>query len=118
MNIDKALTKEEFEFVLKDIKNKDELNSFLEIIAQRKKKAENPCSCGMEINDFIKHGILGCDKCIDHFGEVLLSFLNKSKGKDGLVIDLQMKLKKAIIEEKYEEAAFFRDELKKMKIKT
>lgn len=113
LNIDKVLSKSEFKHALFSIENKDQLNQFLEIIAIRKKKADNPCpSCNTNIKEIMKTGQVGCDKCSHHFEEVLISILNKIQGKE--ILDLQMKMSKAVKEEKYEDAALLRDKIKKL----
>ncbi len=89
-------------------------------------------NCGMSFSDFQKTGRLGCAECYNAFGEKLREFLEEIhgsaeyRGRSYAVSkeesrrfqkarELQLKLKKAIEEENFEEAARIRDELKKIK---
>lgn len=95
--------------------------------------------CGSSYEDFIKNGKFGCDKCYETFSEkidVLLKNIhgvNKHVGRNFNVIEskvknneskietkqikiekLQERLKKEIKDERYEDAAKTRDEIKKI----
>lgn len=104
------------------------LNDFLGIT---NKSASISCpNCGMDHASFKKTGRLGCEKCYEHFkttiDEILPSIQpgNKHQGKRTgenseeflkrkKLEDLKENLKKAIIDERYEDAAKLRDEIKK-----
>lgn len=104
------------------------LNDFLGITSSHTKII---CpSCGTDHATFKKTGRLGCEDCYKHFkstideilpsiqpgrehkgkiaGENSAEFLKKKK-----INDLKENLKKAILDERYEDAAKFRDEIKK-----
>lgn len=94
--------------------------------------------CGTTYDDFIETGMFGCSECYDTFGAPLDSLLKNlhgtakhigrgsdSKGEEIKIdskvksnnnikqkSDLQQELEKAIKEERYEDAAKIRDELK------
>lgn len=87
--------------------------------------------CGFTQSDFKKTGRLGCSVCYQTFAEGLQSLLKamhkgtRHVGKiparahrglelAGRIKDLQDDLDRAVREEKYEEAARLRDEIKKM----
>ena len=93
------------------------------------------CSnCGTNFDSIRKTGFVGCEKCYDFFArpiEVMLSKLQPStvhKGKlsgaDGKKIErentlksLKDELKRAIIDEKYEQAAVLRDKIREIEDK-
>jgi len=96
-------------------------------------RKESPCpSCGFTHADFKKTGRLGCPICYEHFSDGLVTLLKSMhKGvrhvgkvpkrfkelKKALDVSdrlkaLQRKLTKAINEEKFEQAAELRDEIK------
>ena len=104
------------------------LNDFLGIA--NSPKAVTCPSCGTDHATFKKTGRLGCEKCYQHFkitideilpsiqpgcehkgkriGENNEEFLKKKKLKE-----LKENLQKAILDERYEDAAKYRDEIKK-----
>lgn len=104
------------------------LNDFLGIT--NSPKSVTCPSCGMNHTTFKKTGRLGCEKCYEHFkstideilpsiqpgkvhkgkhtGESNEEFLKKKRLKE-----LKENLQKAILDERYEDAAKFRDEIKK-----
>lgn len=116
--------------------NQNLLNSFNNI---KELKCEK---CGMTYNDFIKSGKFGCDNCYTVFSKRLdgviknLQGANIHTGRRGKksnsklkinnvenkqqseeitkLKDLKEKLNAAIKEERYEDAAKFRDEIKKL----
>ncbi len=113
LNIDKVLNKEEFKYALNSLKDNNQLNQFLEVLSDKKKKSQKPCpDCGSNLAEILKKDKINCKKCKSHFAEFLVSFL----GKDSVLLDLQIKIRKAIQEEKYEEAAVFRDQIKKLEV--
>ena len=98
-------------------------------------------NCGMSYNDFINTGLFGCSECYDVFSDPIDSLLKnlhgtakhvgripKGKAEEIKIEDeqkvkskeeykkekLEEDLKKAIKEERYEDAAKIRDELKEM----
>ena len=108
---------------------------------------EVKCSnCGYTLDDYSKTGLFGCPKCYDTFNETLDELFLKLHGKNRHVnknkkqklndsskvlenfeekkveklnrLDmLKEKLKKLVDEERYEEAAVIRDEIKKIENK-
>lgn len=91
-------------------------------------------SCSTSFDTVRKSGFLGCDKCYETFADSIEAMLSKiqpstvHKGKlsgaDGKKIErentlknLKEDLKRAIIEEKYEQAAVIRDKIKEFEQK-
>ena len=92
-------------------------------------------TCNSTLSDFNKTGLFGCPDCYDTFAEEIIPVLQKTqpavshkgnvpvnkeqapedKEKNEKLQSLQEELKKMISEEKYEEAAKIRDEIKAMK---
>jgi protein arginine kinase activator len=98
---------------------------------QAQKQMLKCSSCGLSYDDFKKKGRLGCDLCYVTFRQQLLPLLKKihsatrHTGKMPLHVDrkvstrvkikeLQVRLKRAIQMEEFEEAAWLRDEIKKL----
>lgn len=91
-------------------------------------------SCGTAYDDFINSGLLGCEDCYDEFARDIENILTKiqpstvhkgkaaskaskaePKGEKPSEIDgLKAELKKAVDEERYEDAAEIRDKIKKL----
>lgn len=94
-------------------------------------------NCGMTYNDFIDTGMFGCSECYDVFSNPIDSLLKNLHGTakhigrgakgEGEPIkekveskkltkkeELEAKIEKAIKEERYEDAAKLRDEIKEM----
>ncbi len=109
------------------------LNEFLSMgISAPKQTPGGVCSkCGMEFDTFRETGLLGCPACYEQFSSAVRSILpsiqagdtHKGKicGRDGeqirfhqTVKGLKEKLKRAILDERYEDAAKLRDELKNL----
>ena len=98
--------------------------------AQRQEEENLKCpNCGLTYREFMKTAKLGCEKCFDAFGErlnQLLKNLHASAQYTGKrythddrkamtlekIRTLKAALKKAVEEEKFEEAARLRDEIK------
>ncbi len=99
------------------------------------KKSELRCPhCGLNYEDFKKIGRLGCSQCYQSFKESLTPLLKKIQGaeqhtgkfphyadkttkKEIEIKELESRLKKAIQEENFEEAAKIRDKIReKLKI--
>lgn len=98
---------------------------------------KNPSSCqkcGTTFDEFRRTGFLGCEECYEVFSGVIESSLSKIQpstthkgtlaGEEGKKIEkkneldsLKDELKKAIIDERYEEAAVLRDKIKKLEEK-
>jgi len=109
------------------------LNDFISVPASHvsaKSVARCPV-CSTSYEEFRRTGLLGCDKCYETFGSIIESTLSQIQpstvhkgslsGEEGEKIkkenelsDLKNELKKAIIEERYEDAAVLRDKIKKM----
>lgn len=87
--------------------------------------------CGMKLGDFKKTGRLGCAHCYKQFREVIAQMLPQMQSGDEhtgkrpaamlermahehRIAELKAKLREAIREEAYEEAARLRDELRRM----
>ncbi len=87
--------------------------------------------CGTDFTTFNSTGLLGCDKCYDVFSDAVETMLAKTQGatshngkitgtdkekitKQNELRDLKSNLQKAILEEKYEEAAILRDKIKEI----
>jgi len=88
-------------------------------------------NCSTTYDEFKRTGFLGCDKCYDTFSSAIEGILSRiqpatvHKGslggetgekirKENELSNLKDELKKAIIEERYEDAAVLRDKIKKM----
>lgn len=94
-------------------------------------------SCGTAYDDFINSGLLGCEDCYDEFSKDIENILTKiqtstvhkgktkaaskkdeSKDEKPSEIDtLKAELKKAVEEERYEDAAHIRDKIKSLEEK-
>lgn len=116
-------------------------NSFMPLITANK---ETKCDkCGMTYNEFMQLGKFGCNNCYDAFSTRIDAILKRLQGSNRYIgkkaeinennnaneikekkttskqekIDkLKEKLKELVQEEKYEEAAKVRDEIKKMEV--
>lgn len=104
--------------------------------AQKQQKPEIACShCKMNVNEFRKNGQFGCNHCYRTFEDVLENALKKMQpsnrhvGKIPKSIEplmeakreamtlkkgLELKLKLAIKDERYEDAAKLRDQIKEL----
>ncbi len=88
-------------------------------------------TCGMTYRDFYKQGKLGCADCIRYFGEDFQQILHRVQGKlthtgkipqriGGDVMlkrdirELKESLQRKVIEEKFEEAALIRDQIREL----
>lgn len=91
-------------------------------------------ACGTLFDEFKKTGLLGCDKCFDEFENVIEATLAQiqpsttHKGrlsgavgqkiqKDNELSEMKERLKRAVLDEKYEEAAVLRDKIKQLEQK-
>ncbi len=91
-------------------------------------------SCGMEYEEFVKTGRLGCANCYESFDKLLANLIRRVQrgtyhvGKKPSRISrdtrsvhdlrlLQEKLRRSIQQEAFEEAAHLRDEIKQMEEK-
>ncbi|MBQ4526838.1 MAG: UvrB/UvrC motif-containing protein [Clostridia bacterium] len=91
-------------------------------------------NCATDFDTVRRTGFLGCDKCYEAFAPVVEAMLSKiqpgtvHKGKlsgtdgkkierDNTLKNLKEDLKRAVIEEKYEEAAILRDKIKEFEAK-
>ena len=82
------------------------------------------CSgCGTTYKDFVKTGMRGCGECYEAFGSQLDKILHlttpskeeQPQNIQSQVLKLQLKQKKAIEAEDYEEAARLRDQIARLK---
>ncbi len=90
---------------------------------------EHSCpACGWKLGDIVRTGLLGCPKCyetfaaevhpiMEHFHGSLRSRTIINDTDEGNISILQWQLRKAIAEERFEDAASIRDMLMKMKKK-
>ena len=122
------------------IKEKENLfgfPSFLGDFLSSTKTIQSPLSCpscGMGFDKVRRSGFLGCDKCYETFEKPIETMLSKIQpstthkgrlsGVDGKKIErantlktLKEDLKRAIIEENYENAAVLRDKIKELEAK-
>ena len=112
------------------------LNAFISIpMAHGSSKSAVSCEgCNTTYDEFRRTGLLGCDKCYETFGSIIESTLSQIQpstvhkgslsGEEGAKIrkenelsTLKDELKKAIIDERYEDAAVLRDKIKRMEEK-
>ena len=131
LRIDKIIPPEELEEVISKIKNKDDLNVFLEELAEKKRRLQEmpPCSCGLDLHSLLTEGKIGCDKCYTHFYDFIRAIVQRTQdnavkhiGKrpksQAAKLDLALlekEMAEAIKEERYEDAARFRDQIKALK---
>ena len=122
------------------IKEKENLfgfPSFLGDFLSSPKAVQSPVSCpecGTSFDKVRRTGFLGCDKCYEVFAKPIETMLSKMQpstihkgrlsGTDGKKIErantlktLKEDLKRAIIEENYENAAVLRDKIKEIEAK-
>ena len=88
--------------------------------------------CGMSLRDFTSGGKLGCSACYETFRDSLNAPLKQIHGSvrhsgkipsriggklktDRKIKDLEVKLSQAVLEQRFEEAAKLRDEIKALK---
>lgn len=108
----------------------DILNEFFGISSQKPSINQKICpQCNTGIDAFLKSGIAGCEKCYDEFSdavEKILSNIQPSSTHKGTISgekgekicsknkldSLKEDLKRAVIEERYEDAAKIRDMIK------
>lgn len=101
-------------------------------VGQRPEAGEPVCpACGLTYREFSRRGLLGCGECYDAFGQVLPPVLRRVHGNirhEGKVPAhleawqaarremnrLRAKLEEAVSNERYEEAAQLRDELRSL----
>lgn len=128
LNIDALLPPEELRIAISAIKNQDELNAFLADLAAKKRKIEqfDPCPfCGATITNVISNGRMGCAACYDHFGQFIGTTITKvqksskhcgkrPKSSTNEVDALKKKMDEAAKEERYEDAAIYRDKIKSL----
>lgn len=110
----------------------DMLNEFLGLAKQPHISKGVSCDfCGTTLSEFKKTGFAGCDRCYDAFSEDVENVLSriqpstthkgKIAGPKGEEIqrtnelrELKEKLREAVMDERYEDAAKLRDELKSL----
>lgn len=139
LKIEKLVSTDEMNTIMSSLKNHNDLNEFLGGLLQSRdyqnpfKDVNNCSSCDMKFEDIIKHGKVGCGNCYSHFSEYLMPIIIKSQegasrhvGKipkqraypSSDILVLKRELGKAISEERYEDAANFRDQIKKIEAET
>jgi protein arginine kinase activator len=112
---------------------KDELFKLIDAVGfelppVESEKPGSECVCGMTLFNFTKNGRLGCPKCYEAFSDFIMPFLQKhckktihvgrrplKKDNKKTILLLEQKMKAAVLEERYEEAAKIRDEIRRMK---
>lgn len=110
------------------------IQELLSMFQEKNGQEDRVCPrCGRSLNEFRKTGMLGCDQCYETFSEELEQLLPRMQGASEHVgtmpeafrkaheasekqRDLRKKLDLAVAEERYEDAARFRDELKALKV--
>lgn len=130
LNIDKILPEYEYTQALMMIKNKDELNEFLSLLKPVESNEIPPCTCGTTINNITNEARIGCEHCYEHFHAFLKPIIQRVQGAEKHVgkrptrsnftkelNKLQKAMDVAIKEERYEEAAQYRDRIKEIKQK-
>lgn len=109
------------------------LNQFFQLSGKQPLRADTlKCpECGMDYGQFNSNGLLGCDKCYDVFADAVETMLQRTQGatshngkisgpdseeikKQNEIGNLKSELQRAILEEKYEEAACLRDRIKEL----
>ncbi len=109
------------------------LNDFISVPkTAASSRAVSRCeACGTTYDEFRRSGLLGCDACYDAFGNIIENSLSQIQpstthkgtlgGEAGKKIErqnelsaLKEELKKAIIDERYEDAASIRDKIKEL----
>lgn len=109
------------------------LSSFFGLPAARQAVSGKKCTlCGATFDDLVREGKVGCPKCYDVFGDELEDSIRRIHGtsshtgrvpsrlRDGFdrkkkIAALEKDLKAAIREERFEDAAAMRDELKTLR---
>ena len=137
-DLDFSMPSLDFSSFFGDLLNDYEESNFLPSFIREKELKCN--KCGMTFDEFTNIGKFGCDECYDVFSSKIDSMLKnihgdnrhvgrigkisaksdanlnneeKAEPKSNKVTELREKLKQLIKEEKYEEAANVRDEIKK-----
>jgi protein arginine kinase activator len=95
-------------------------------------KSQVKCSkCGLTWHDFQSHSRLGCNECYETFKTQLLPLIRRVHGnvahqgqvpktkephlaKEKMLKQLKINLQEAIVEERFEDAAEYRDNIKKI----
>ncbi len=112
------------------------LNDFISVPNKSSmSKTSHSCKvCGTTYDEFRRSGLLGCDRCYDAFSGIIETSLSQiqpsttHKGtlggeagkrieRENEITSLKDELKKAIIDERYEDAALIRDKIKKLEEK-
>lgn len=109
--------------------NEDSFLPFMSFVGQSITAKACP-TCGTRLNDFNSSGFLGCPQCYLEFQQELLPIIKRvqgsikhigkaPKGSDFASVNefdrITAELKKAVDDERYEEAAALRDKLKKFR---
>ena len=117
----------------------DMLSEFLGLVKNNSPKEHsdvvNTCpNCGIRADEFKKNGYVGCHECYNTFESEIEAILNRIQPstthrgkingeigekiqKTNLIKELKDKLKAAVIDERYEEAASLRDKIREMELK-
>lgn len=133
LHIDQILSEDEIADAIDSIKNHHDLNDFLDGLMKRQDldevKSVAPCPCcEMTLVEVLREGKLGCGGCYDVFTEYLTPIIMqvqenniKHIGKhpkqfqDPDVEKLEKEMKAAAKEERYEDAAIYRDQIKSLR---
>ena len=106
----------------------DKLHSLLEVLLNANVYNENSApmlrceNCGTTLKEFEKNGLVGCPTCYESFSDVIFKEKEKSystdtgnkRGKSGstFIERLEKRLKRAVENEDFEEAAKIRDKIR------
>ena len=135
LQFDKILSQGEMKEVKSKIKDKDDLNDYLNAMLGGKPKEMScpPCpNCGTTLREIIKHGKFSCHECYQHFHTEAADLIQHVQGgatshvgkkpktkpdkpdEKKLLTDIEIlkaQLAKAIKEERFEDAAIIRDQI-------
>lgn len=132
LRIDQIIPPEELEAIIPTIKNKNDLNEFLENLAEKKRQLQEtpPCpQCGLDLHSLLTEARIGCDQCYTHFHDFIRAMVQrvqdnstkhegkrpKSQAQKLDLAKLEREMAAAIKDERYEDAAVIRDQIKSLK---
>lgn len=134
LHIDQMLSPEELAQTMATLKNKADLDAFLGSVANKEEKEEMPpCPhCSLDLQTLLSTGRIGCAHCYKHFHLVIKSMSQQVQNQavqhigktpkacmvEADVADLEKEMSLAIKEERYEEAAKLRDQIKALRSST
>ncbi|MCD6418211.1 UvrB/UvrC motif-containing protein [bacterium] len=97
-----------------------------QVVIESAQELEHTCPmCGWKLKDVVDTGMLGCPNCYEEFYDEVVPLLEHFHGRGCLkrnvsialrkdLTTLQWQLRKAVDEERFEDAAYFRDLIKKV----